>query len=206
MSKRKELVLTEFGNVDCRNGFPKWYIKTNTHIQRLKAAGVKYYKGLLEFKKVGRYWKPVLVTIIHKNDQRVLEEYRAKKKTQKTEEEKIQAWCRRLDKLTDCGLEEARDIADAKLNDKYKRIDELEQRQITFYSVKREKLINKIHRENPLRYIKDIFHAKRILEAHDRHTNTDYEYLLAMYHEMEDYGMMERGMAREFARRDFVRI
>ena len=71
-------------------------------------------------------------------------------------EEKKAAWCRRLAKLTGIDTEIAESIADEKLEDQERKIEELEERQWSMgYSVKREKLIDKIRRSNPLRRIKD---------------------------------------------------
>ena len=67
-------------------------------------------------------------------------------------------------------------------------------------SVKRGKLIAKMERENPLRPIKDYDHALAIIAASKRHNNTDYDNLLYEAHNMERYGDIEPGTAKEWAR------
>ncbi len=118
-----------------------------------------------------------------------------------TGEQKKEAWARRLSRLTDIDFDEATEIADEKLEAKQERIDDLERRQDERgYSVRRERLINKLCRENPLRYIKDENHAYSILEAHNRHTKTPYDTYLSLIHDMEEDELLERGYAKDLAR------
>ena len=124
----------------------------------------------------------------------------------KSPEEIMEAWAKRLVKLVgeECGisLEEAREIAESKLNYKYEKINELEERQYRErYSVQREKLIKKMTRENPLRRIKDASHAMGIVAAYRRHTTTAYDIYLQEYHEEEEENGIRDGGAREYARR-----
>jgi hypothetical protein len=102
-----------------------------------------------------------------------------KAKATKTDEEKEEAWAKRLAKLTGISIERAREIALEKINAKTEQWNQLNQRQFNRgYSVKRSRLMNAIDRSNPLRYIKDKDHAMAILAASYRHNNTDYDGLL----------------------------
>ena len=65
---------------------------------------------------------------------------------------------------------------------------------------RREKLINKMQRENPLRRIIDYDHALAIIDASERHNSTPYDKFLKQAHELERYGEIERGTAKEWAR------
>lgn len=116
-----------------------------------------------------------------------------------TEEEKEEKWCKRLSKLTGIALEEAKKIAIDKKNAKIEEINNLIDRQNEHYSIKREKLIKKIERSNPLRYIENEEHAKRIINAHNRHSNTAYNSYLEEIHQMEADGEILRGHAKERA-------
>ncbi len=118
----------------------------------------------------------------------------------KTEEERISEWVNRLSKLTGISREEAEEIAEEKLEYKQNQISMLEERQYERYSVKRQKLINKIDHSNPLRYIKDKDHAMAILDASYRHNATDYERKLQILHEMEEMGIIKKGEAKEIAK------
>ena len=123
-------------------------------------------------------------------------------KKELTEEEKIEKWAKRLAKLTDVDIEVALIIAQEKLNYKTEQINELLGRQDERYSRKRETLIRQIERSNPLRYIKNKEHAEAILAAHSRHAESNYEHLLQKFHDMETFGEIEKGEAREMARRE----
>lgn len=121
-----------------------------------------------------------------------------------TFEEKKEAWARRLVRLApeerDLTFEEAMEIAEEKLEYKYDCLDEMINRQYERgFSIRRESVIAKMERENPLRYIKNASHAARILEAHDKHANTLYDYYLREAHELEELGVLERGTAKEYA-------
>ena len=118
----------------------------------------------------------------------------------KTEEEKQAEWINRLCRLTGISEDGAKEIAEEKLEYKWDQISMLEDRQAERYSVQREKLIRKLERSNPLRYIKNKEHAMAILEAGNRHTCTDYEKKLKVLHELEKEGFIEKGDAKEIAR------
>ena len=57
-----------------------------------------------------------------------------------------------------------------------------------------------MQRENPLRRIIDYDHALAIIDASERHNKTPYDKFLKQAHELERYGEIERGMAKEWAR------
>lgn len=177
-------------------------------IYRVKEAGIKTIHPKGKWTRYG-YEKLALVAEItslremrlFNKIKRELEELPPPKK--KTYEEKKLAWCRRLIRLVgdeyELTLEDAIDIADSKIEDKYDRIAELDKRQDERYSCKRDKLISKMERENPLRYIKDVYHARSIMNAHDRHTRTPYEAYLKEAHYLEEEGLLEKGMAKDYA-------
>lgn len=97
-------------------------------------------------------------------------------------------------------FEDAKTIAEEKLKYKDERIAAMWSRQDERYSVKREKLIEKMKRENPLRRIIDYDHALAIIDASNRHNKTSYDKFLEQAHELERYGDIERGTAKEWAR------
>ena len=67
-------------------------------------------------------------------------------------------------------------------------------------TIAEEKLINKMQIENPLRRIIDYDHALAIIVASERHNKTLYDKFLEQAHELEHYGEIERGTAKEWAR------
>jgi len=125
-------------------------------------------------------------------------------KTSLSQEEKEEKWLKKLVKLTGCTLEEASEILKEKKEYKEEKIEEMEDRQSERFSVRRQKLIEKMRRENPLRAIKDELHARNILEASKRHTSTNYESLLEEGRELVKWGMIES--SKEFARMNFEKI
>ena len=124
-----------------------------------------------------------------------------KKRPRKTEDDIKKAWARRLVRLTDdIDYETALAIAEEKLDYKVQKIDEMESRQDERYSVRRQKLIKKMRRENPLRPIKNAEHAHAILAASERHKNTNYESMLQEAHELAELGEIDRGEVQQYAR------
>ena len=120
----------------------------------------------------------------------------------KSDEEVRDEWARSLVRKSKntVSFEEAQSIAEEKLKYKDERIAAMWSRQDERYSVKREKLINKMQRENPLRRIIDYDHALAIIDASERHNKTSYDKFLQEAHELERYGEIERGTAKEWAR------
>ena len=145
--------------------------------------------------------------LLKPKDAKVVQEMLSKRKGKKrkvlTQEEKISAWCRRLAKLTGISAETARVLAEEKLDDKYRQIRDLEDRQISLrYSTRRQKLIDSIYRSNPLRHIRDIEHASNILNASVRHNESDYEYMLKEARELADLGEIDHGEVKSYARQN----
>ena len=126
----------------------------------------------------------------------------------KSDEEVRDEWARSLVRKSKnaVSFEDAQIIAEEKLRYKEDRIDAMWSRQDERYSVKREKLINKMKRENPLRRIIDYDHALAIIDASNRHNKTSYDKFLEQAHELERYGEIERGTAKEWAREQIKQI
>lgn len=112
----------------------------------------------------------------------------------------VDVWVRRLVKLTSITEEEAKVIAEEKIAYKEKQIQMMEERQAERYSIKREKLIAKMRRENPLRRIKDVAHAEAILQASYRHNCTDYESRLEEGRERALLGEIDQADIKGWAR------
>lgn len=145
--------------------------------------------------------------LLKPKDAKVVQEMLSKRKGKKrkvlTQEEKISAWCRRLAKLTGISAETARVLAEEKLDDKYRQISDLEDRQISLrYSTRRQKLIDSIYRSNPLRHIRDKEHASNILNASVRHNESDYESMLKEARELADLGEIDHGEVKSYARQN----
>ena len=118
-----------------------------------------------------------------------------------TEEMKRIKWSKRLSKLALISLEEAEDIAQDKLDYKEEKIIEIEKR---WYSQKREILLNKMKRANPLRRIEDVEHAQAILSASHRHNNTNYDELLDEWRFQANIWNIQKDEVRDFARYNFI--
>lgn len=126
----------------------------------------------------------------------------------KTWEDVRDAWARSLVKKSENAVtfEEAQQMAEEKVDYKNDRISAMISRQSERGdSVKRGKLIAKMERENPLRPIRDYDHALAIIAASKRHKYTTYDNLLSEAHDMERYGDIEPGTAKEWAREQIMR-
>ena len=66
------------------------------------------------------------------------------------------------------------------------------------------KIINKIDRSNPLRYIRDEQHAYGIINASNRHNYTDYEYKLDEGRELAEKGEIDYSEVRNYARNNYT--
>jgi len=126
--------------------------------------------------------------------------------TKKTQKEKIEKWVKRLSKLTGISIEEAEIIAEEKLNFNQEKIEELEERQHEQFSISRQKLINRLLRQNPLRRIVDKEHANAILIASKRHNETDYDEKLVEGRELAKMGEIDRSEVKQFARQNMSRF
>lgn len=118
-----------------------------------------------------------------------------------TFDEKKERWAKRLSKLTEISLDQAMQIADEKIEYKQNQISLVQDKQYDRYSTQRAKLIAKMERENPLRTIKDIDHARAILIASHRHNYTNYEVMLDEARELAMLGVIDRSEVRETARK-----
>ena len=173
-------------------------------INEVKKLGLATFNPVGEWNGYGYDKEPMAAKIENISDLKkfnnCLKIVEGKKTAKKTEQEKIDSWVKRLEKLTSCGIETAAKIAEAKIEYKLQQIEKLECLQNTCYSPKRAVLIRKIQRENPLRYISDKKHGENILGAHRRHIETDYECKLNKLHELEEWGLIDKGSAKEKAR------
>lgn len=140
----------------------------------------------------------------------LVEGKKVEQKPAKTWEQTRDAWCRRLVKLlADCEgyewvtMEVAQEIAEEKLDYKQQQINMVESRQYDRYSVKRQKLINKMERENPLRRIEGYDHAIAIIKASERHNNSNYEELLDEYREEAKWGLIDHSEVKQLARENY---
>jgi hypothetical protein len=174
-----------------------------------KAAGieVKELKRLVDTYGGRKAWK-VYDKVVELNlrlkahrDIRDLIENRTPAQT-KTPEEKKAAWIKRLAKLTGVSEEEAARIAQIKEDAHASGIELLEKRQLERFSRKRQQLIDKLRRQNPLRIIKDKDHAANILIANRRHAATDYDYRLEEARYLAEKGEIERDEVKEYARKN----
>ena len=158
-------------------------IKSLKKMSFLRKTGVKYVTNVVGYNKYGAIKEGKKLIYSAEVCKKVLAELKTlkpKKEAKKiSEAEKVSAWARRLAKLTDITLEKAEKIAQDKIEAKEKEIENLRDRQIVHgFSKRREKMINKIERSNPLRRIIDSDHAVRILWANERHQNSNYDDLL----------------------------
>jgi len=200
--KNWKLKTNHFGNVD---GVPSGWIQTGFSPSKLAEYGVPYYMALTGF-RLGRNGRvPITVPIIPKEYIRILNQRHSGngKKPNKhlSVEQRQTAWAMRLDHFTGCGIPLAREIAQSKLKFKESQIGKLEDRQAEHYSKMRAQLIERIHKENPLRKITDIHHAHAIIQAYYRHTQTDYDQKLDEAREYAKYGLIDKKKVKWFARR-----
>ena len=136
-----------------------------------------------------------------------LNEYNAlliNKKPVKVEKDPQLIWAKRLIKfIPEITLDEALLMAQDKIDYKKEKITELENQNAERFSMQREKLIKKMYRENPLRYIRDQEHAYWIMEADKRHNCTNYEATLKYARELAEVGNIEKSNVKIYARKNF---
>lgn len=137
----------------------------------------------------------------------MIENKKTMEKPAKTWEQVRDTWARRLVRLLSCEhgyewitLSIAQDIAEEKNDYKFQQIEKVEERQHERYSPRRASLIRKMERENPLRRIENVDHAKAIIQASNRHNNSNYDSLLERYHADAEWGLIDRADVREKAR------
>ncbi len=121
-------------------------------------------------------------------------------KQPKTQEQIIEAWAKRLAKLAGITIEQAKIIAQEKIDYKAEKIALLEDKEAESPSTKRSQLIRKMEKENPLRRITDTEHAQAILSASNRHNNSNYDNLLDKGRELAEMGEIDRDEVQEYAR------
>ena len=177
--------------------------KLKTFVEEKKIAYHTYGANYNGYGYEDRYHEYYLTS---KDGKAFLELLNGKKTTTKkvkSDEEVRDEWARSLVKKSKnaVSFEDAQSIAEEKLKYKEDRIAAMSSRQDERYSVKREKLIEKMKRENPLRRIIDYDHALAIIDASERHNKTSYDKFLQEAHELERYGEIERGTAKEWARK-----
>ena len=175
-------------------------------INACRKAGLPLHNPVIGYNRYGTKYGYKSVTFstigdVRKYNKICKEIENAQEKKVKSYAEKKEDWCKRLTKLTEITIEEAREIAKEKEDYQEDQISELEDRQSEHHSRKREVLINKIRRSNPLRYIRDSSHAYNILSASNRHKNTDYESRLKEGRELAQIGDIDGSEVRDYARK-----
>lgn len=182
--------LSIYGNRRAQNAAKKLGIEIHETRELYNAYGKHYF------------WRVTDRYIQDARQIRKLQKFLEEKKIapQLTDKEKITKWCKRLAKLTYLTEAEARVIAKEKIKYKEKQIGIMEDRDAENPSSKRGKLIEKMKRENPLRYITDYEHAYAIARASNRHNNTDYESKLDEGRELAMTGEIDRTDVRDWAK------
>jgi hypothetical protein len=145
-------------------------------------------------------------------DCKELEKEKAAKKT-RSPQEKIESWCKRLSLLSGISTEEARKIAQEKI-DYFDRNIEKRFSSAQAYEPRggnarypawvrqAEKDYSKFYEDesSALRRITNEQHAHAILSASNRHNNTDYESRLEEGKELAFIGDIEKSEVRDYAR------
>lgn len=195
-----KLETNRYGNVV---GIPDGWKQTNLSVAALLTARIPFYKAFLGFEK-SRYGeqRPILVNIVPVGT-RPRTQTKPNKHLSQTERQK--SWERRLNKLTNCGLDYAHEIAEAKLAYKAGILAKLEAKQELCPSAKRAKTIEIVRIINPLRRIINQEHAQKLIEAHQRHTLTNYDQKLREAHELAENGIIDRTAIKTYARTHYTK-
>ncbi len=182
--------------------------KLKTFVEEKKIAYHTYGDNFNGYGYQDHYHEYYLTAKDGKDFLELLNGKKATEKKVKSYEEIRDEWARSLVRKSKNAVtfEDAQSIAEEKLKYKDEKIDAMWSRQDERYSIKREKLINKMQRENPLRRIIDYDHALAIIDASNRHNKTSYDKFLKQAHELERYGDIERGTAKEWARQQLKQI
>lgn len=171
-----------------------------------KKNGLKLINPKGEFNGYGYTKLPLHVILENEVEQNLFNEIKKSLvvviKETKTFDEIKSIWAKRLSKLTNESLEDCLTIADEKLEYKESQIEKVEDKQAENYSSKREKLINKMKKENPLRRITDEAHAQAIISASNRHNSSDYESKLNQARELAKDGLIDKSEVKEYARQN----
>lgn len=144
-----------------------------------------------------------------------LAEYKEKPKKTRSPQEKIESWCKKLSLLTEIPIEEARNIAQEKIDyfdrnveKRFSSAQAYEPRGVTArypaWVKQAEKEYHRFYEDESiaLRRIKDKEHAYAILSASKRHNNTAYESRLEEGKELAKIGDIEISEVRDYARRN----
>ncbi len=183
--------------IDCE----KW--KKMKFLAKAKTAGLQIISITGEWNGYGyTSSREVLATPQSQAIYNSLQNYCKKPKKEKSEEEKIEAWAKRMQKLSGEDLYFCKKVAEEKIEYKEEKIEEMEERQSENYSTRRAALIRKMKRENPLRRLVDKEHAYAVLIASRRHAG-NYDNKLEQAHFLEKIGELEKGSAREWARQNY---
>ena len=195
-----KLETNRYGNVV---GIPDGWKQTNLSVAALLTARIPFYKAFLGFEK-NRYGeqRPILVNIVPVGT-RPRTQTKPNKHLSQTNRQK--SWERLLNKLTNCGLDYAHEIAEAKLAYKAGILAKLKAKQELCPSAKRAKTIEIVRIINPLRRIINQEHAQKIIEAHQRHTLTNYEQKLREAHELAENGIIDRTAIKTYARTHYTK-
>ena len=180
-------------------------------INRLKKTNIEMYNPRGDWNGYGYTRLPLVAVISTEEENQIFNEIKQAlanepKPKKKTEQEKLEAWARSLvRKLQGTEYELTYDGAIRIALEKKEALSDsiamLECRQTERYSPNRQKKLNQLYRTNPLRRIVDVDHAINIIKASQRHNSTNYDYYLAIYHDLEEKGEVYKGYAKEFAHR-----
>ncbi|GBF44565.1 hypothetical protein LPTSP2_38680 [Leptospira ellinghausenii] len=116
-----------------------------------------------------------------------------------TEEDNIKAWANRLAKLVNASndetlnmltMEEALEIAEAKIQNRERKIEKLAKKQFEKYSKPRQHLINILSRKKPLQRIENISQAKEILEDYYKYNKANYYKILKDKSKLTEFGII----------------
>lgn len=142
-----------------------------------------------------------------------LKEKKEKPTKTRSPQEKIESWCKRLSLLSGISIEEARNIAQEKIDYYDKNIEKrfssaqaYEPRGVTSrypaWVKQAEKEYYRFYEDESLalRRITDKEHAYAILSASNRHKNTDYESRLDEGKELAKIGDIKKSEVRDYAR------
>ena len=189
------LELNRFGNVV---GIPDGWKKTNLSKKQLETLHIPHYRAYLGFER-SKYGERRQVTVyIVPVKTKPPSGNRPNKHLSPKDKQRV--WEVSLHKLTRCGMPFAHEVAEAKLAYKQSILARLEAKQAICYSAKRATTIEAVKRINPLRKLLNEEHAQAVLEAHKRHTRTDYDQKLAEAHELAENGILDRTQIKTYAR------
>jgi len=175
-------------------------------INACKKAGLPLHNPQGRWNGLGYERLPLVVSIINISSFRKLNKIiklvneSSANTPKKSYSEKKEEWRKKLSRLSGISLEESREISEEKNEYLQDQISILEDRNADFPSRKREVIINKLRRSNPLRHITDRDHANNILWASKHHKETDYEEKLVEGRNLAKIGEIEYSEIKNYAR------